>query len=303
MIMNDQIIGIVILNYCTWKKTILCVESIFKTYSGAKKIVIVDNFSPNDSFSQLKSIYTSDKFNDVTVVRTEKNGGFSYGNNYGFDYIVKHFNSITKVVFTNNDIIFTEGTIEKLLCAFNFSEKVVMTAPSVFNILGERTNAPWKKKPSVMQEIGLKNKVGCAFEWNELKDNLQVYMVCGCCFVVDREKFMSIGKFDENVFLYNEENIFSKKIAQKDLQIIYCPDADVIHDHGSTTGNRNVFVDKEFIKSTLYFMKQYEKLSDCQIFLLRVFYIIRMFIKKLLGKYNDSSHLFQSVRTILMYKV
>lgn len=128
-------------------------------------------------------------------------------------------------------------------------------------------------------------------------------MISGCCFAVDRDKFISIGKFDENVFLYNEENIFSLKIARAGLQIIYCPNADILHDHGSTTGNRNVFVDREYVKSTLYFMKKYEKLSDGQIVLLKLFYVFRILSKKLFGKYSNSSHLFQSLKIIFSYKI
>lgn len=300
--MNKEPIGIVILNYRTWEKTLSCVESIYNTYLGAKEIVIVDNQSPNDSFLQLKNKYNTNEYKDVTVIQTEKNGGFSYGNNFGFDYIVKHFPDITKIVITNNDIIFKETTIEKLVNAFNYSDKVVMTAPSVCNVTGERTNAPWKKKPTVIQEIGLKSFNGCAYEWSELNENLPVYMVSGCCFAVDRNKFLSIDRFDENVFLYNEENIFSIKIANKGLQIIYCPDADIIHDHGSTTGNRNTFVDKEFVKSTLYYMKEYERLSTTQLLLIRIFYICMMLIKKILGRYDNSS-LLKCLKEIILYRV
>ena len=299
--MKTARLGIVILHYKTWEKNLACVESIYKNYSGEFQIVIVDNNSPNDSYNRLTQAFLDNP--DVTVVKTERNGGFSYGNNFGFDYIVNNFYNISKIFITNNDIIFRERTIENMIGAFAFSEKVIMTAPSVFNIFGERTNAPWKKKPTVMQEIGLKSCDECAYKWDELKDNLSVYMISGCCFAVDRDKFISIGKFDENVFLYNEENIFSLKIARAGLQIIYCPNADILHDHGSTTGNRNVFVDREYVKSTLYFMKKYEKLSDGQIVLLKLFYVFRILSKKLFGKYSNSSHLFQSLKIIFSYKI
>lgn len=300
--MNNVPIGIVILNFKTWEKTVECVDSIYKTYRESKRIVVVDNHSPNDSYTRLSAIYDNEEYKDVTVIKTERNGGFSYGNNYGFDYVVNHFDNITKIVITNNDITFVEGSIQKMISAFSVSEKVVMVAPSVYNISGERTNAPWKKKPTVMQEIGLVSSKACAYEWDELKENLPVYMVCGCCFVVDRDKFQSIGKFDEKVFLYNEENIFSIKIARQKLEIIYCPNADILHDHGSTTGNRNVFVDKEYVKSTLYFMKQYERLSESTISLLKCFYVLRILIKKVLGKYDNCNHLFKCINEILKYK-
>lgn len=301
--MNNETIGIVILNYRTWDKTVSCIDSIYRTYSGSKEIVVVDNQSPNDSYARLNTIYASSTYTEVTVVQTDKNGGFSYGNNYGFDYITKHFPNITKVVITNNDILFNDSTIENLLGAFDDFENVVMTAPSVYDAQGIWTNAPWKKKPAVMQEIGLKSFHGCAYGKSELTENRPVYMVCGCCFAVDCTKFISVGRFDENVFLYNEENIFSVKFAKSGLRIIYCPSAIVVHDHGTTTGNGNVFVDKEYVKSTLYFMKYYEHLSNLEISFLKCFYVLRIIAKKIFRRYHDSRFLFKGIVEILKYNV
>lgn len=301
--MDKEPIGIVILNYKTWEKTVSCVDSIFQTYPDRKQIVIVDNVSPNDSFEQLSAIYASEEYKCVTVLVTDRNGGFSYGNNYGFDYVCNHFSAISKVVITNNDILFKEGAIAKLINAFSYSDKVVMTAPSVYNTSGEKTNVPWRKKPTVLQELELKDRKACAYKWHELTTYMPVYMVCGCCFAVDRDLFSSVGRFDDKVFLYNEENIFSLKFNNSGLQIIYCPDADIVHDHGSTTGNRSVFVDKEFVKSTLYFMKTYERLSCLQILCIRYFYICRILVKKIFGRYDNSNNLFKSILEIIKYKV
>lgn len=299
--MDNEIIGVVILNYKTYEKTIFCIDSIIKTYFGKKEIVVVDNCSPNDSFKYLKAIYATTE--NITIVQTDKNGGFSYGNNYGFDYIIKHFPFISKVIITNNDILFKVGTIEQLLGAFEYFENVVMTAPSVYDVQGKWTNPPWKKKPTVMQEIGLKSFEGCAYKKSDLTDDLPVYMICGCCFVVDCRRFISVGRFDENVFLYNEENIFATKFAKNELKIVYCPNAEVIHDHGSTTGNSNIFVDKEYVKSTLYFMKYYENLPRFSIFFLKWFYVLRIVVKKIFGRYEDSSSLLRGIIEILKHKV
>ena len=301
--MNNETIGFVILNYRTWEKTISCIESIYKTYFKSKEIVVVDNQSPNDSYVRLKANYETTAHKEITIVQTDRNGGFSYGNNFGFDYITKHFPNITKIVITNNDILFKESSIERLIGAFADFENVVMTAPSVYDVNGKWTNAPWKKKPTVIQEIGLRSFAGYAYKKKELKENRPVYMVCGCCFAVDCSKFISSGRFDENVFLYNEENIFSMNFAKRELQIIYCPNAKVIHDHGTTTGNGNVFVDKEYVKSTLYFLKYYENLSNLKIILIKWFYIVRIIAKKAFGRYNDSRLIFKGIMEIIKYKV
>lgn len=296
-------IGVVILNYRTWEKTVSCVQSIYDTYPSPKEIVIVDNKSPNDSYERLNNLYPKCDYPDITIIQTDRNGGFSYGNNFGFDYITRNYPEISKVVITNNDIIFEEDAISNLTSSFSANENVVMTAPSIHDVNAKRTNAPWKCKPSIIQELGLKSTAQCTYQWTELTGSTQVYMVSGCCFAVDKDLFNKIGRFDDNVFLYNEENIISKKIADNGLKIIYSPTANIIHDHGSTTGNNSIFVDKEFVKSSLYFYSRYEGLNTFCISCIRWFYILRITLKIFLLKYKSTEGYFSAVKEIRLIRI
>ena len=114
-------------------------------------------------------------------------------------------------------------------------------------------------------------------------------MVSGCCFVVDVQKFISINKLDENVFLYNEENILASKIARTNYKVIAISEAFVIHDHGSSTGKNNVFVDQKYIESTLYYFKKYRLKNSIYIWTLRLALLLKMRIKSLFKKYKDFS--------------
>ena len=54
-------------------------------YQIIDKIVVVDNKStePQNSFELLKQLENK----KVDVIQTEKNGGYTYGNNFGIDYL------------------------------------------------------------------------------------------------------------------------------------------------------------------------------------------------------------------------
>ncbi len=294
-------IGIVILNYKTWEKTILCVQSIIDTYKSPKTIVIVDNNSPNNSYENLVNYYKEEKYDEITVIKTSKNGGFSYGNNFGFNYIRKNHENIKHVIMTNNDIIFQEQTLTKLLNNFSINPNIALTAPSILDTNLLKTNNPWSKKPGLLHVLNIRNTDPLVYNWQELTGPTIVYMVSGCCFAVDADKFEQIGEFDENVFLYNEENILSLKLSQAGYQLIADPSANVIHDHGFTTGNSSIFVDKEFVKSSLYFWREYEKLNKISIFTLWLYLTFKMIIKSLIKKYNTNNGLWCAIKETFSY--
>lgn len=295
--MKTEPIGIVILNYKTWEKTLACAESIYQNYSGEFQIVIVDNNSPNDSYNRLTQAFLDKP--DVTVVKTERNGGFSYGNNFGFDYIVLHFPKIEHVVITNNDIIFTPNSIDELKNGFDYCDDVCITAPMIYDNDNKRSNAPWKKRQSLSQFIGLKSSSNCIFSWEELATTIPVYMVSGCCFAVSVKKFKKIGKLDDNVFLYMEEGILAYRIAEANYSIVFCPKSHIIHNHGATTGNNNSFVDSELLKSVLYYQKVYERRSYTTLLFLYLIFLGRILIKFLLRKYTGSDPVFKNLKTCI----
>ena len=293
-------IGIIILNYKTWEKTISCISSINNTYLSPKKIVVVDNASPNESYERLQSEYA--KAHDVTIIQTESNKGFASGNNFGFDYLIHTYPDIEEVIITNNDVIFCPDSIQRLITSFSLFPDVVMTAPSIYDPQGHRTNKPWKKEPNLKQILGFKSINECLYEWDEITGDMPVYMVSGCCFAVNAPKFEKIGKLDEKTFLYNEEHIISHIIKENGLSIIFCPDANVIHEHGITTGKSNIFVDKEYSKSSLYFLYKYKGVNRYMIYLISLFYRLRIILKFCLRKYTGKYPLVPSLVEISEYR-
>lgn len=293
--MNTKI-GFVILNYKTWERTISCVDSILQTYKEDKVIVVVDNDSPNDSFMRLQDKFDEFKYREVEVIRTKENGGFSKGNNYGFRYVRARYTDIEYIIITNNDILFCQNSIIRLENVLKKNEMAVIAAPLIKDIEGNNTNRPWKNKPSYLQNLGFHKKKNSFFEWSDICSVTQVYMVSGCCFAVNASLFENVGMFDENVFLYNEENILSFRISNSRLKILVDPSACVVHDHGSTTGNGNLFVDKELFKSCVYFWKYYERQSNTSIRFMWIVWLIKTMLKILLKRYTNNSGIIQALK-------
>lgn len=100
-------IGLVILNYNDYKTTIELCNKI-KNYDSIYKIVIVDNLSTDDSFINLKTLESY----KIDVIKTDKNGGYSYGNNYGAFYLIDRY-KIDILFIANPDVEFDNDFIRK----------------------------------------------------------------------------------------------------------------------------------------------------------------------------------------------
>ena len=93
-------IAFVILHYRAADMTRKCVERI-KALEGDKKIVIVDNASPNGTGQELLDEYTEDS--EIKVILNPENSGFAKGNNMGVRWVQENVPA-DFVVVLNNDV-------------------------------------------------------------------------------------------------------------------------------------------------------------------------------------------------------
>ncbi len=94
----------VVLHYRAIDYTRKCVENI-KALEGEKRIIVVDNASPDGSGAILKEEYRGDK--EVCVLLNRENSGFARGNNFGVRYSKCKFSPDFTVVL-NNDVEITQ---------------------------------------------------------------------------------------------------------------------------------------------------------------------------------------------------
>ncbi len=120
----------IILHYMVEKETEKCVDSILKL-DGSKKIVIVDNCSPNDSFNKLNEYYINNK--DVILLQTSENLGFANGNNFGFNYVKENFTDVDFIVAMNNDMEINQNDFCEKIYELYEQDKFFVLAPDVYS--------------------------------------------------------------------------------------------------------------------------------------------------------------------------
>lgn len=108
-----RIITFLILQYQTADQTEACVESIrlLEDHGYEKRIVLVDNCSTNGAFEHIEARYAHDP--SIELLRTEKNLGFSAGNNFGYRAVDRE-NTHLLVVANNDVVFFQEDFIERI---------------------------------------------------------------------------------------------------------------------------------------------------------------------------------------------
>ena len=263
--------GIVIVNYNDYKTTKRLIDNI-KDYKVFDKIVIVDNKSSDNSLKELKKLENK----RIVVIDSGENKGYSYALNVGCKYLIDKYKEC-KIIVSNSDIIIqSENDIKDL---FELVKgKNVIVGPTI--IEGNNLNRGWIV-PKPMDDVAM-NILGLYKKYQKRhlmyqdsyynKDISKVGTVSGCFFAISSKHLEEMGYFDENVFLYYEENIMGVKTRDLGKNIIVANNIDVIHDHAVSIDKSLKRIKKYDIlkNSQYYFEKTYNHASKGELFLLRL---------------------------------
>ena len=250
-------IGLVMVNYNDYEN-VQKMLSIVGNYKIIDKIVVVDNASTDDSLSQLKRL-TNEK---IIILENDHNGGYGAGLNIGAKYLNEQYSKCI-ILMSNTDIVMDcEDDIQTLVNTFD--ENISVVAP----IIKEHTgyNCGWKV-PTPWQDILLslpgiykKYQKRMIYPIEKIKNNItEVEAVSGSFFLIRGKDLEAVNYFDENIFLYYEENILSKKLQQINKKIVINGNAEVFHNHSITIDKVHTSVQKykNLKKSQYYFQTEY----------------------------------------------
>lgn len=254
--------GLVVVNYNDYKNTISFIDSI-KEYKVVKHIVIVDNCSTDDSFSMLQGI-CDDK---ISLIKNVSNKGYGSGINLGSKYLMDNYN-VDNIIVSNTDIIINSE--DDLIKMINYlSDDVALVGPNVLENGG--VNRGWKI-PSVWIDSLLNIPYIHRFLRKKLlfyknseycSESTQVEALSGCFFIMSADALKNVDYYDENIFLYYEENVIGVKLKNMGYKSLIINGVNVIHNHSVTIDNSINRVKKYKIlkKSQKYFHKNYSHAS------------------------------------------
>lgn len=231
-------LSIVIVNYKKYELTEKCINSVIKNLHELEyEIIVIDNNSPNSSYEYLKSKY---KCNDyVKIIKNTSNEGFGMANNIG----VRHSKS-EYILLLNPDVIVLEDSITKMYYKLLDHSEIGLIGCKLLNkdmTLQYSCRRFLKFTEFICARTPLKKlftkdyieKLNNKYLMKDIEHDKELFVdwIMGSCMLLRKEIFNMVGGFSKEYFMYFEDVDLCYKINKIGKNVLYYPEAQMIHLH------------------------------------------------------------------------
>jgi GT2 family glycosyltransferase len=208
------------LTYCNEEEAADCLVSLSKATYPALDILVVDNASPDGSGARLRA-----RFPKVHHLTAPHNGGYTAGNNRGFEWVLER-GEADYVVVLNDDTIVDPHCVERLVAAAEETGAAAV-APQMF--YHDEPHLVWYAGGSVSHTRIMCTHFGENRPPAPAQKRMPVTFICGCCFLLRVNVLRQVGGFDESFFTYGEDLELSIRLGRAGAVMIYEPSATLLH--------------------------------------------------------------------------
>jgi hypothetical protein len=217
-----------------------------ESYPDAR-VTIVDNDSRDGSFEKLSgAVRERGHGTRVSVVASERNGGFAYGNNFAIRPALASSDPPDYVYLLNSDAFPERGAVKRLVDFLDGHPSAGIAGSFIHGVDGEYHQTAFRF-PTIASEfesaIGfgpisrLLDRFVVALPKPE--QTLQVDWLAGASMMIRRQVLETVGLFDETFFLYYEETDFCRRARLAGWPTYYVVDSSVAHVGSASTGMKD----------------------------------------------------------------
>lgn len=238
---------VVIVNYRTGPLVVDCLRSLASepdVREGRACVVVVDNASGDGSAARIRQAIETNGWQAwVSVLESERNGGFAYGNNLAVRAALQSGRPPAYFWLLNPDTVVRPGALGHLVQFMREHPGAGIAGGGIDE--GDGRAWPYAFRfPSVWSELENSLRLGLASRLlsrhavaRRMGDRPEeVEWVSGATMMVRREVFEAIGLMDEGYFLYFEETDFCLRAARAGWLCWHVPQSRVMHIAGQSTG-------------------------------------------------------------------
>jgi len=217
--------------------------------------IYVDNCSTDESVEYIRKNYPQ-----VKIFVNKKSKGFGSNNNFGVSMSQGKY-----LALINPDIVLLENAIDNLL---NYIERNITAGIVVPKLLNTDLSVQYSIRSFISLKMLFyriiykgKDDVSNKEINNYLQKNIDINAIqsidwaIGAAFFLSKELFEALRGFDEDYFLYVEDEDLCLRIWKMQRQVIYVPESQMIHNHlraSRKVGKKMFFHIKSMI---LFFLK------------------------------------------------
>jgi GT2 family glycosyltransferase len=233
-------VDVIVVSYNTRDLLRACLASVERTASGVPDLraYVVDNASHDGSPEMVRA-----EFPAITLISLDQNIGFGPANNRGM-----RAGNGAYLLFLNSDAELKDDALPLLVDFLDTHPDCVAVGPRL-EYPGGRFQLSCRRFPTFLRSIwnttGMQQRFPNRFRglhsWlteAEHTSGARIDMVSGACFLMRRDYLESIGGFDENLFLYEEEMDVMLPARRLGKDVCYCAEARVVHHHGASSGEQ-----------------------------------------------------------------
>jgi GT2 family glycosyltransferase len=221
----EPTIAVIVVNWNDTTRSLACLRSVIETRHPALIPVLVDNGSSDDPSTALHRALPG-----VRVLRLDHNGGYAAGCNAGARLAISE--GAEYLLFLNNDTTVDASTLPALLAAARQHPWAILGPKIVYQ---NRPDRVWSAGGSVERPWMVNRHMGegepAASHWVERR----VAWTSGCAIFVSASLYLSIGRLDEEYFLYLEDLDWCLRAERLGIDTWFIPTAVVRHEVSQTT--------------------------------------------------------------------
>ena len=206
-------LSIIIVSYNTADLIAACLQSLESGFSGKREIFVVDNASTDGSADFIR-----DNFPSINLISNPVNRGFAAANNQGLSECRGKY-----VFFLNPDTVVMPGAMDKAVSYMDKNINVGLAGVRIVNPDGTKQESVSYRYPSETYTRG---------DLKELKG--AIACVLGAAMIARRECLKIVGGFDDDFFLYGEDQDLCLRIRRQGHEIGYADASVVVHISGQS---------------------------------------------------------------------
>lgn len=233
-------VDIVVVNWNSGDQLKRLIRSVIDYHAGVvKSLIVVDNFSQDDSSNIEESLLLKMPF-DFRLIKNDENNGFGVACNQGAES-----SSAELILFLNPDSILYENSLGASVEYMRRKENSNISVTGI-QLLDENGHVARScaRFPSLfmffIMALGL-NRLSFLKSYNhhmtdwDHATSCEVDHVIGAFYLIRRNVFEALGGFDERFFVYLEDLDLSLRVKKLGKKIVYLSNAQAFHEGGGAS--------------------------------------------------------------------